>query len=169
MISNTFRGTTKDNDDAEEKAIDYPQKRQEPTTEPAAAGTTVDTPLYQFDNSTFEGNVAYWIMEGLNDATIDPDTSNGLLNDPENGSFLPDKYGRVFHRTKFANGVVARNVLRAMDAQQAAVMGVQAIPTPVRLCNQPGVQIPINTQVGIQPVGTFAVTRPVVLPTDFTS
>jgi hypothetical protein len=87
------RGTTKDNDDATEKGIDQPQKRDDGSN---LAISNSNFPLANLtaahDNSTFEGAIAYWIETGLKTNYMDANlTQNGLADFPLKGSILPDR------------------------------------------------------------------------------
>jgi hypothetical protein len=48
-------------------------------------------------------------------------------------------YGRIFHHDKYANGVIARRILDAMDAEQAKMMNQPAITTTINFCPTPAV------------------------------
>ena len=51
------------------------------------------------------------------------------------GSALPDSYGRIFHHDKYANGVLARRILDAMDVEQGKMM--HQPPTTSTISNCP--------------------------------
>jgi hypothetical protein len=75
------RGTDKDDDDDYDKNIDQPQKLRKRN----------DRPDFKYDNSTFEGAVAWYIAEGMKNNSIDGNvTANELANFTIQGSFLPD-------------------------------------------------------------------------------
>ena len=78
MLIQWRRSTTKDDDEDEEKNIDQPQKRD--GVQPEASSfislrTRSDTPG-NLDNSTFEGNVGNWILQGVKDGTLNTTAAN---------------------------------------------------------------------------------------------
>lgn len=44
------------------------------------------------------------------------------------------RYGRVFHMNKWANGVIAATILKAMDAEQAKIMNQPIATTTLSVC-----------------------------------
>lgn len=45
------------------------------------------------------------------------------------GSFLPDKYGRVFHPTKYGHSIITKNIVNAITEEQAKLMNQPASTT----------------------------------------
>ncbi|KAI4197889.1 MAG: hypothetical protein LQ350_005648 [Teloschistes chrysophthalmus] len=119
--------TTKDNDADDEKNIDQPQKREEMGQRGESfisLDRRSDTPG-PLDNSTFEGAIGNWIIQGTQDGTLNVSaTQFGEVN----AQGLPDWIGRVFHLTKYGNAIVANGILRAMIAEQAKMMNQPADP-----------------------------------------
>lgn len=72
MLTDSYRSTTKDDDEDGEKTIDQPEKRDE-NDKRGEALTSLETrsdttgPL---TNDTFEGAIGNWIMQGTKDGTL---------------------------------------------------------------------------------------------------
>lgn len=116
--------TTKDDDTDHEKG-DKQTKR--------------DIPPGGLSNSTFEGAIANWIKLGKDNNGAD-DMNLTAANLPD-GEFttqgLPDSISRVFHLTKFANDIVAQNVLNAMAVEQGKIMNQPAASATITGCPAP--------------------------------
>ncbi|KAL8976938.1 MAG: hypothetical protein Q9177_006738, partial [Variospora cf. flavescens] len=96
---------------------------------------------------TWEGAIAGWVTDAIKDGAKREDLG---FNDEDvvqaqGGLLLTDKYGRVFHPTRFAHMMIAENVLRTMDLTKAKSMGKKAAtttlvgcPLPTDLASHPG-------------------------------
>ncbi|WYZ39563.1 hypothetical protein EsH8_III_001477 [Colletotrichum jinshuiense] len=120
------RETTKDNDDEEEKKIDQPQKRVDIDLKTMASSAAKS---WNNDNSTFEGSIASFIADGIEKGNLtfgngDEQSSEDIVisNSQEDFSVASSSWYRIFHRTKVANGIVALNVLAAIEKYQAELM-----------------------------------------------
>ena len=121
-------GTTKDDDLGDDKH-DELRKRQEPGK--LQAGQDL--------KNTWEGAISGWVTEAIQDGAKPEDF--GLNQDDvvqaQSGLLLPDKYGRVFHPTRFAHMMIAENVLRTMDLTKAKSKGKKAATTTIVGCPSP--------------------------------
>lgn len=128
--------TTKDNDEDKEKG-DKQKKRDDAA------------PFGSSSNSTFEGAIANWIKLGQeSNGENDINSTEAHLPDGDfTSQGLPDWIGRVFHRTKFANDIVAQNVMNAMAVEQGKIMNQPAVSATVTACPAP---TGANTARGIQ-------------------
>ncbi|GAM42228.1 ankyrin repeat-containing protein [Talaromyces pinophilus] len=135
-------GTTKDNNLPGESDHDKLKRRQD-----------ITAPLNtQAANDTFEGAIANYVQQGILD---DPDSYKALPDDGTyniTSSFLPDKYGRVFHPTKYGHSIIAKNIMNAITEEQAKIM------------NQPAVTTTLGCPIGL--ATTTAVPTPTVSPTN---
>lgn len=120
-------GTTKEIEDDDDN--DELRKRQEP-------GQLQDG---QDLKDTWEGAIAGWVTEAIANGSKPEDF--GLNQDDvvqaKSGLLLPDKYGRVFHPTRFAHMMIAENILRSMDLTKAKSMGKNAATTTLVGCPSP--------------------------------
>lgn len=120
-------GTTKDDNAAGEH--DELRRRQKPD----------EVQDGQDLKDTWEGAIAAWVSEGIANGAKPEDF--GLSQDDavhaQSGSLLPDKYGRVFHPTRFAHMMIAENVLRSMDLVKAKALGKKAATTTLVGCPMP--------------------------------
>lgn len=68
-------------------------------------------------NSTWEGQIAAWILEAIQEGAQPEDfqlNQEDVVN-IQSGLLLPDKYGRIFHPQKFGHLMIAEAVIRSMD------------------------------------------------------
>jgi hypothetical protein len=71
-------------------------------------------------NATFEGAITNWVMKGMQDNP--EEVASSMPGSDFSGRWLPDKYARVFHPTKQAHGIIAENVLKAMDREYRRIV-----------------------------------------------
>lgn len=88
---------------------------------------------------TWEGAITNWVVDAIQDGAKPEDF--GLTQDDvvhaQSGVLLPDKYGRIFHPTRFAHMMIAENILRMMDLTKANSMGKRAATTTLLACPIP--------------------------------
>ncbi|KAF2433861.1 hypothetical protein EJ08DRAFT_694339 [Tothia fuscella] len=101
-------GTTKDDDTDAEKKVDQPQRRA--------------TTAREYPNSTFEGAVSNLISLSIRANTMEPSVTGKLPALAEDFTTYSSLW-RIFHHTKWANGVLARRVNEAMNIEQAKILG----------------------------------------------
>lgn len=120
-------GTTKDDEGGSEH--DELRKRQAP-------GILQDG---QDLKDTWEGAIASWVTDAIKDGAKpeDFDLTQDDVVDAQSGILLPDKYGRIFHPTRFAHMMIAENVLRTMDLIKAKSIGKKAATTTLIGCPIP--------------------------------
>ena len=134
-------GTTKDDPDGKEH--DELRKRQQPGQ--LEAGQDLQ--------NTWEGAIAAWVMDAIKQGATaeDFDLTQDDIVHAQSGSLLPDKYGRIFHPTRFAHMMIAENILRTMDLSKAKSMGQKAAtstliggPVPTGTASHPGQHVFCN-------------------------
>ncbi|KAI9671168.1 MAG: hypothetical protein M1817_003675 [Caeruleum heppii] len=108
-------GTTKDDDDKEDKGHDE------------LLVNVFGQPEMNNNNDTFEGRVANFVREGKAENATAMAELMPLVE--ITGSLLPDRYGRVFHPTKYGNSIIAKNVIDAITEEQAKLMNRPAVTT----------------------------------------
>ncbi|KAL8801153.1 MAG: hypothetical protein Q9182_004658 [Xanthomendoza sp. 2 TL-2023] len=88
---------------------------------------------------TWEGAIAGWISDAIKDRAKPEDFGLSEKNvvQAQSGLLLPDKYGRIFHPTRFAHMMIAENILRTMDLTKARSMGKKAATTTLLGCPLP--------------------------------
>ncbi len=88
---------------------------------------------------TWEGAIAGWVTDAIKDGAKPEEfgLSNEDVIQAQGGLLLPDKYGRIFHPTRFAHMMIAENVLRTMDLTKAKLMGKKAATTTLLGCPLP--------------------------------
>ena len=121
-------GTTKDNPDS--GSHDELRKRQD------GVGQVPDG---EDIKNTWEGAIADWVNDAIKNGATPDDF--GITQDDavqaQGGLLLPDKYGRIFHPTRFAHMMIAENILRLMDLTKAQSMNKKAATTTLVGCPLP--------------------------------
>lgn len=123
-------GTTKDDDNPVAKDHDellkYPERTLSPNTiagnltfEGSYNKTPLEVPLLIY---SILGRIANYVMQGSIDNPAAYANSLQDLGFQITSSFLPDRYGRCFHPTKYGNTIIARSVVDAIAQEQAKLM-----------------------------------------------
>jgi len=90
-------------------------------------------------NDTWEGSIASDVLKGIAGGASSADY--GLTDDDivhaKAGLLLPDKYGRIFHPQRYAQLMIAENILRTLDDITAKAQGQKAATTTLIGCPAP--------------------------------
>ncbi|CRG84935.1 hypothetical protein PISL3812_02104 [Talaromyces islandicus] len=121
--------TTKDDDEIDENNGHEELKKRQDITAPLnadAANATFE------DILSFQVAIAHYVQQDI----LQDRASYAQLPDNDTylnttGSFLLDKYGRVFHPTKYGYSIIAKSIVNTITEEQAKLMNELAVTTTV--------------------------------------